>query len=112
MLPSKYDVCWDESQRWSECVSTNFHSKNLEAECERPKLAFDNCITAWRHEVGYEMRIKGDHRGEPPPQCAAMSCLFQRCLQETQYDTEQCRKPMAQFKHCVKALYLDEFIRE
>ncbi|KEG14757.1 hypothetical protein DQ04_00321260 [Trypanosoma grayi] len=105
-----YSVCEDEADNWRKCTEKNLGSSDLDQICTKELSSFDQCIAAWRSGVGHSVRIKGENEGEPPPQCAAMSCLIGLCLRNNGYNFEGCKIPMQYFKHCVKSLYGSEYV--
>jgi hypothetical protein len=107
------DVCWNESQTWFKCVEQNSLSPKLFDEtCQPQRLTFDECVQKWRSAVGPSVKLKGDNQGEPPLQCAAMSCLIATCIKKTNYDFDKCSQITRSFKHCVKGLYGSEYVAE
>lgn len=112
----KGDVCSVEAARWRTCVTDTFaNGKATKSQqglnaCTAPREAFDVCATAWRDTVGPDVRLRGAHPGEPPPQCMSMACAFENCMARTTYDQSKCSGAMQQLKHCVKALYGKEYV--
>uniref|UniRef100_D3TR31 CHCH domain-containing protein n=1 Tax=Glossina morsitans morsitans TaxID=37546 RepID=D3TR31_GLOMM len=79
------EVCDDETNNWRACVEDNLSAPDLDRKCS-------------------------ENEGEPPPQCAAMSCLIGACLRKNGYSFERCKLPMHYFKHCVKSFYGSEYV--
>ncbi|ORC88444.1 uncharacterized protein TM35_000173160 [Trypanosoma theileri] len=104
------DICDDEANTWRICVEKNLGNRELEFKCVNEQALFDRCIRDWRSNGGQNVKIKGENEGEPPPQCAAMSCLVGLCLRNTDYDFQRCGLPMQYFKHCVKSFYGSEYV--
>lgn len=112
-IAEKYqDVCDDQANKLRVCVEKNLGSKEVMALCDRLSAEFDGCVAAWRAEVGDGVRVKGINQGDPPFQCAAMSCLVGECLKKYDYQFDRCRAPMNYFKRCVKGFYGSEYINE
>lgn len=105
------DVCDEEANRWRVCMENSLGNKSARKMCLPCEHAFDSCILSWRAKVGPDVRIKGMNEGDPPLQCAAMSCLVGSCLRTFNYDFDRCKEPMDCFKKCVKAYFGDEYIR-
>ncbi|KPI88976.1 hypothetical protein ABL78_1942 [Leptomonas seymouri] len=104
------DVCDDEANSWRVCLEANLGGKDIRKKCDSFKQTFDTCITKWRQEVGSQVRVKGENEGDPPFQCAAMSCLIGHCLRTHNWDFERCKPHTEFFKHCVKSFYGDDYI--
>ena len=102
--------CDDEASLWRDCIDDHLKDKNIFSECESQKVYFDRCVTRWREKVGPDIKIKGTHPGEPPPQCFGMSLLVGKCVSNTNYNFEICARPMTLFNHCVKSLYGSEYV--
>lgn len=105
-------VCDDEAGEWRKCVEVFLGQPALHSACESKRQTFDQCITTWRKVVGPSVQVKGENEGDPPFQCAAMSCLVGECLRKFSYDFDRCRPPMQFFKHCVAQYYGSEYIVE
>ncbi|RNF05649.1 hypothetical protein TraAM80_04482 [Trypanosoma rangeli] len=103
-------ICDDEATKWRRCTEQNLGDLNLEKKCTVELAAFDQCIVSWRLNGAKDVKIKGTNEGEPPPQCAGLSCLIGRCLQQTNYDFSRCKVHMQHFKHCVRSFYGSEYI--
>lgn len=105
-----YEACALETDAWRRCVEANLADKAVQELCAADEAIFDACTGAWRRAVGPTVRVRGERQGEPPPQCAAMACLIERCLFETRFDHQQCALPSRFFKKCVKAFYTEEYV--
>jgi hypothetical protein len=105
-------VCDDEATAWRKCTADNYRdaSLDLSAACAAPIAAFDRCAAGWRAAAGPSVQVKGAGPGDPPPQCALMSCVYGRCVEDTKYDFDKCKQPMQMFKRCVKTFYLSEYV--
>lgn len=109
--PEDYsEVCDNEANSWRICVEKNLGGMEIRRACEPHKETFDKCIASWRAKVGPSVQVKGENEGEPPLQCAAMSCLVGECLRQFNYDFQRCKPPMDFFKHCVQGLYGSQYI--
>ncbi|CBH18423.1 protein of unknown function (DUF1903), putative [Trypanosoma equiperdum] len=104
------EVCDDETNNWRACVEDNLSAPDLDRKCSKYIDSFNRCIASWRTKVGYDVKVRGENEGEPPPQCAAMSCLIGACLRKNGYSFERCKLPMHYFKHCVKSFYGSEYV--
>ncbi|KAG5496115.1 hypothetical protein JKF63_02416 [Porcisia hertigi] len=104
------DVCDDEANAWRICLETNLGGKNLHKKCNVHQQVFDTCVAAWRANVGSAVKVKGEKEGEPPSQCAAMSCLIGECLRQYNYDFDRCGPHTQFFKHCVRSFYGQDYI--
>jgi hypothetical protein len=110
-------VCGSEAKVWRECVAAVFEQGSappavqpMEATCAEQRAMFDKCVKPWRAEVGPNLRLRGPHPGEPPLQCAAMACTYESCMANAKYNHARCTGAMQQFKHCVKALHMSEWV--
>ncbi|CUG87363.1 transmembrane protein, putative [Bodo saltans] len=106
------EVCHMESNEWRKCVEQHLtQHKTVTATCLPLQSSFDKCVSDWRAtSSGKGVSVRGENPGDPPPQCAAHSCLIGACLRSTSYDFDKCEPPMRFFKHCVKSLYGSEFV--
>ncbi|KAG5470451.1 hypothetical protein LSCM1_01695 [Leishmania martiniquensis] len=104
------DVCASEASSWSVCLETNLGDRDLHEKCNAHRLKFDACVAAWRAKVGSSVQVKGKNEGEPPSQCAAMSCLIGECLRKYNYNFDRCKSHTEFFKYCVKSLYGQDYI--
>lgn len=104
------EVCDDEANTWRICLEKNLGAKDLHAKCDARQQTFDTCMSEWRAKVGHAVQVKGENEGEPPFQCAALSCLIGECLRKHNYDFDRCQPHMAFFKHCVKSFYGQDYI--
>ena len=113
-----FKVCRDEAYQWLDCLEpmaleTKTVKVTMENACTAQRAVFDECVVAWRaaNDPQHLIHIKGSGPGLPPPQCAPLSCLSEKCLFATGFDFKQCTAFMGNFKHCVKALYVkSEFV--
>ncbi|KAF8279399.1 hypothetical protein TcBrA4_0020430 [Trypanosoma cruzi] len=104
------NICDEEVTTWRKCIERNLGDHKLEKKCSAELALFDRCIASWRLNGAKEVKIRGESEGEPPPQCAALSCLIGTCLRNTDYDFSRCKVPMQYFKHCVKSFYGSEYV--
>lgn len=104
--------CDGSANEWRKCVERNLGDKAVATKCESSKQMFDTCVDKWREVVGPSAKVKGTNEGDPPEQCAAMSCLVGECLRTYNYEFARCKPPMDFFKHCVKKFYGSEYITE
>ncbi|EPY31531.1 hypothetical protein STCU_00162 [Strigomonas culicis] len=110
MSTDPYEICDDEANQWRICVEKHLGQPEVHTACEGAQAQFDSCISVWRARVGPAVSIKGRNEGEPPDQCAAMSCLVGECLRKYNYDFKRCKPPMDFFKYCVKGFYGSEYV--
>lgn len=110
-------VCADEAWKWQVCATDTYSAATAKPEqqtlagaCGAERSEFDHCVAEWRRRVGDGVKLRGDHQGEPPEQCAPLSCVYQSCMQTAQWNDARCRGAMLQFKHCVKQLHGSEFV--
>lgn len=104
------DVCDTEAVAWRVCLETNLGSKTINQLCSLQLSQFDRCVATWREEVGDSVQLKGENQGEPPFQCAAISCLIGECLRKYNYDFDRCTPHTNFFKHCVRSFYGEDYI--
>jgi hypothetical protein len=107
-----HDVCWGESQTWFQCIEGNLLNPKLMQVCTAQRESFDKCVGQWRAVVGPCVKLKGANQGEPPLQCAGISCLIAQCTVKVNWDFDKCTQVTKSFKHCVKGLYGKEFVDE
>ncbi|CAJ1032343.1 conserved hypothetical protein [Leishmania braziliensis MHOM/BR/75/M2904] len=104
------DVCSNEANGWTTCLETNLGSKDLHRKCDVHQQTFDTCVAEWRAKVGSAVQVKGENEGDPPFQCAAMSCLIGECLRKYDYNFDRCKPHTQFFKYCVKSFYGRDYI--
>ncbi|KAG5470025.1 hypothetical protein LSCM4_02716 [Leishmania orientalis] len=104
------DVCASEANGWSFCLEANLGDENLHKKCGMHQQKFDACVAAWRANVGSSVQLKGKNEGEPPSQCAAMSCLIGECLRKYNYNFDRCTPHTHLFKYCVKSFYGQDYV--
>ncbi|CBZ29441.1 conserved hypothetical protein [Leishmania mexicana MHOM/GT/2001/U1103] len=104
------DVCANEANAWCICLENNLGGKDVHKKCGVQQQTFDTCVSAWRAKVGNVVQVKGENEGEPPLQCASMSCHIGECLRKYNYDFERCKPHMQFFKYCVKSFYGQDYI--
>ncbi|KAH8613372.1 hypothetical protein ERJ75_000792900 [Trypanosoma vivax] len=104
------NICAEEANKWRLCVEQHIRASNVASRCADAVAQFDSCIVAWRTQVGPDARVSGENEGEPPPQCAALSCLIGHCLRENGYNFERCKLSVQYFKHCVKSYYGSDYV--
>lgn len=103
-------VCFDEAVSWRECTQRNIKEpKKISAMCDSYGDQFDVCVKKWR-DTGCTKKLKGAGVGDPPNQCAGMSCLIARCVEENNYNFDLCTTPSSYFKRCVTGLYGSPYI--
>eukprot|EP00758_Cryptobia_borreli_P000660 Tbor_TRINITY_DN1394_c0_g1::TRINITY_DN1394_c0_g1_i1::g.12498::m.12498 len=108
-------VCLDLGLKWQVCVTEHISEpQQIEKHCNSHADAFEACVENWRNEglINKMKKIKGDNVGDPPPQCAPLSCTIGECLRVNNYKFEECTVPSSYFKRCVKAMYGSEYIME
>ena len=112
------DVCRPEAHKWLECLEPlSDNTKNVkvtyDSHCVPEREVFDKCVAEWRRAINDpagKVQVKGSASGLPPPQCAPLSCLTEKCLYASKYNFSDCKAFMSQFKHCVLLLYGKEFV--
>jgi hypothetical protein len=104
------EVCASEATHWRRCIESHLTNPDVRRTCCDLREAFDRCVLEWRKVVGHNVQVRGDEPGDPPPQCAAHSCLVGECMRGNGYDYSKCTGPMSEFKHCVKQLFGSEYI--
>ena len=104
------EACFPEANQWRLCLEVNLHEKNLDAHCGPLEKTLKTCVTSWRRIVGPDVKVKGKNQGDPPKQCAAVSCLVERCLKDTKYNFDACSLITQKFKACVKEFYGSEYV--
>lgn len=109
-MPPK-PVCDDAALTWQLCLDRNLTNMAVcGGTTDSPRANFDVCVSEWRKEVGPNVRLRGSGIGEPPPQCAGLACLVQKCLYKTEFNSKICKDAALPFRHCVKQLYGEEYI--
>lgn len=105
-------ICLDEAVQWRECAQRHIREpRRISHMCDGLGEQFDQCVKRWR-DTGCTKRLMGPRTGEPPSQCAGMSCLVGRCLEENNYNFDACITPSNYFKQCVKGLYGSIYIMD
>jgi hypothetical protein len=106
------DVCSEDASLWRECLENQLLSKAALVACAGPESKFEKCVAAWRasNPAFEHVRMVGEKQGEPPVQCAAHSCLVEKCLHLSSWNMELCKNPMTAFKKCVTVLHLSPYV--
>ena len=114
------EVCESEALRWLDCLEPKAEKPatakaTWDNSCVIERQDFDKCVVQWRAAINDsvenpKVKVKGDAAGLPPPQCAPLSCLFQKCFMRSNYDSQLCKFTTMNFKHCCKLMYGAEYI--
>lgn len=109
-------VCAVQVDVWRQCAEDNVADPAaLRARCDPLAENFEKCIVEWRtadNGRNATTQLRGEGPGEPPIQCAPLSCMIASCLHQNKFEFSKCQIPSEYFKRCVKGLYGSEYITD